>query len=136
MLSISQSDLNKVTPGRVIQIIALDSLPQMNQTWDEHVVSTFDIDIAKVSIAMTKENMSPQVRFYNEAAGLAFQMKTFNFAVRVGPNFHSTFKRLTKYLKKGYRLTSLNFDAKVSPAWRAYWIDCCHSLFTHHWSSE
>ena len=133
-----------------IQVIVLDSLPEdKEQSWPSFVVSKFDIDIVKNQVStasmtgkrksmtrLSMKNLSPKVSFENEQSRQSFLNGMFVYTVLPGAAFETTFKRIQKYLKRGFRLKELKFDPRLTPYWKKYYMGRFNAVFAKQWAGN
>jgi hypothetical protein len=135
---------------RLLQIIVLGNIPEhRNQSWASFAVSNFDIDIVKnkVSIAsmtgkrksMTRlaiQNLSPNVGFENELSLQSFDQGAFVYTVLPGVAFQTMFRRIRKYLQRGFQLKELRFDPRLTPFWKEYYMGRFNAVFAKQWAND
>jgi hypothetical protein len=122
--------------GPKLQIIVIERLPETMVDWDTFVVSTFDIDIVNVAVRVPDQSFHPQVGFTSERARHSFLSGSFFFTVRPGEEFSRGVNRIMKYRKRGFKLQGIEFDSRVIPYFKRYWMDRLRRLFVEELATD
>ena len=122
--------------GPMIRTIVLDRLPETMVDWDTFVASAFDIDIVNVAVRVPDQSFHPQVGFTSERARRSFLSGSFVFTVRPGEDFGCGVNRIMKYRKRGFRLQGIEFDSRLTPFFKRYWMDRFRLLFLEELATD
>ena len=119
-----------------LEIIVLESMPEMKEDWCTFVISAFDIDIVQNRIDDLNLSGKPSVGFIDDTAALSFQSSSFVYTVRPMECFETGFQRICKYMKRGFTLRKIVFDSRLLPFWKHYWLGRFWLLFTKTWTLD
>ena len=120
---------------QILQITVLNSCPEVNVPWDEYVVNQFDIDIVKNTVELPYNNF-PLVKFIDPSIGNSMEKCSFVFTIRPAQPFELGWKRICKYLHRGFSLQKIQFDPRVTHFWKLYWMGRFHLLFLPFWCGK
>lgn len=128
--------LEQNDPATKFQLVILNSLPHSTyQSWNEHAVANFDIDIVKNYVEIGV-NMKPAVYFIEMGSQHSLNTGSFTYTVLPGADFLTGLARIQKYLKRGFCMGMLSFDPRVTLSFKKYWMGSLHSLFAHFWATR
>ena len=129
-------DLEHNNPATKFQLVILDSFPHSTyQSWNEHAVANFDIDIVKNYVEIGA-NLRPTVHFIEMGSHHSLNTGSFTYTILPGAVFLTGLARIQKYLKRGFCMRMLSFDPRVTLSFRKYWMGSLHSLFAHFWATR
>lgn len=117
-----------------LQIIVLESMPEMQENWCTFVTSSFDIDIVRNRIGNLGIDGKPDIGFIDDTAAKSYENSSFVFTVRPMETFERGFERIHKYMKRGFSLSKIVFDSRLLPFWKQYWLGRFWLLFTKTWT--
>jgi len=121
--------------GQKLQIIVLDRLPELKEDWSSFVSSCFDIDIVRTFVRNVYEG-TPMVGFTDEQAAESFWSCSFIYTIRPAESFERGFSRMCKYLQRGFSIKQIQFDSRLLPFWKQYWMGRFSLLFSKTWTAE
>ena len=110
----------------IVQIIVLDAVPKPGQTWNDCVVSMFDIDVCKCVVPLdSRRNLGHAVT--DERSRASLLAGEFGCTIRPCGTFKIQLARLRKCVKKGFKLSYLKFDSLCSEPF----VKCTVDRFQH-----
>ena len=121
--------------SQIIQIIALDSFPEVHIPWTQFIVDQFDIDTVKNTVELPMNNF-PMVKFVHQPTNFSLDDCSFQHTIRPGQCFETGLKRICKYLQRGFSLREIEFHPQVMKFWKDHWMGRFHILFVPFWCQK
>lgn len=101
-----------------IQFLVMDAFTKdPEQPWSNFVVNNFDNDIDKGMAQLDSSAYLKSIAYSSDSLQ-SIHSGVFNYTLCPGHTFEVILKHLNKYKEHGFELGSLNFDTRVSEAWR------------------
>ena len=110
-LEIENSMRRRLRP--FLQLVLVDAYPNPNKTWEDFITESFDIDITTGILHTRRLNCLGKLNFRSEVID-NIHKRRFEFKILNMTPFWSLYKRLIKYIKKGFFLKRIWFEETCS----------------------
>ena len=102
-----------------MQLILLDGLPPQEQSWEDYITESFDIDIVKGTAKIDDINDLGTLNFKPHLLE-KIRRGVFSYNIRNCIDLDTLVSRIQKYLKRGFQLDNLEFANDCSDLFRLH----------------
>ena len=102
-----------------VQLIICDTFPMDNDTWEEHVIKSFDINVVKCVAKVDEETHLGAIQS-SPALLQDISQGEFEFEVQPCRTFIQLLTRMQKYIKRGFKVKSIVFHSDCTKDYEAY----------------